>query len=147
MVREVDLLARVKPPKVICLELCFFTHNDKGQFLCYVRFSLYAGGLEEWRKKPQALDSASMHKRLIGALRALQHVHCHGVVHCEPRNVLLAEMHADGLQRAVLADFDLCVDPQTRLSNSVSRVLSSFARGPRGTPGGADPCTGGDAAE
>ena len=52
-------------------------------------------------------------------LKAIEHVHYHGIVHCDIKlaNVLV-ELTSDGQHRGVLADFDLRKDLENRLQEA-----------------------------
>ena len=66
-------------------------------------------------------------------IKAIEHVHYHGIVHCDIKlaNVLV-ELHSDGQHRGVLADFDLSKDLEHRQEASMS---ATSVAGARGTPG------------
>ena len=96
--------------------------------------------MERWLRSEEAENHAKVGVVLVDALRGLEHVHSHGIVHCDvkPANVLLKEQQADGLRRAVLADFDLSYDESERPGKQISMLAASSSMsmvGQRGTPG------------
>jgi serine/threonine protein kinase len=92
--------------------------------------------MDKWYQSlhaPEGADAPRVRVVLWDAIKALEHVHYHRIVHCDVKlaNVLV-ELGPDGQHRGILADFDLSKDLEARRQASVS--VMSFA-GPRGTLG------------
>mmetsp|Transcript_29070 Transcript_29070/g.69631 ORF Transcript_29070/g.69631 Transcript_29070/m.69631 type:complete len:1030 (+) Transcript_29070:720-3809(+) len=140
MQREVNTLAKLKHPNVTAVE-SFFLQQDRStdKLMCYVRFPWFPGGdFERWLETEEAKDLPKAHLLILDVLRGLEHVHYHDILHGDIKaaNVLLTEVQANGLRRAVLADFDLSLDQQQRKEQmSLFFSMSMIPRGPRGTPG------------
>jgi serine/threonine protein kinase len=155
--REVEHLSRLQHPCLIAPDLFFVepccggggtvdglpAASTGGGMLVYVQFPWYPTDMERWMATEEAAADGGAAARVVAldVLRGLEHVHRHGVVHCDvkPANVLVTE-RADGpygLRRGVLSDFDLSLDQAGRMQLSVasmSRAAASVAGG-RGTPG------------
>ena len=139
--REIGTLARLEHPNVIAVKR-FFLQQDAatGALRCFVRFPWYAGGdFGRWLETEEAKDAAAVKRLLLDALRGLEHVHYHEILHGDVKaeNVLLTEAQGrSGLRRAVLADFDLSLDQQQRRAQlSQLSSVSLLPGGARGTPG------------
>jgi serine/threonine protein kinase len=87
----------------------------------------------------------------LDALRGLEHVHFHGVVHCDvkPANILVSEpgpaggrAGRAGVRRAVLGDFDLSLDQVglVRCADRPAAVWSSLEESVRGKRSSVEAC-------
>ena len=153
--REVEHLSRLQHPCLIAPDLFFVEPCGSngaadsvpaatgGAVLVYVQFPWYPTDMERWLATEEATADCGAAARVVAldVLRGLEHVHRHGVVHCDvkPANVLITERSdgPGGVRRGVLSDFDLSLDQAGRMQLSVasmSRAAASLAGG-RGTPG------------
>ncbi len=158
--REVEHLARLRHPCLLAVDLYFLEADDAssggGGLMVYVQFPWFPMDMEQWLATGEATagggaGAAAGRVLALDVLRGLEHVHQHGVVHCDvkPANVLLTALGDSGgggrgscsgnPRRAVLADFDLSLDQRTRLEVSVAAASRAAAAGSeaggRGTPG------------
>jgi serine/threonine protein kinase len=154
--REVEHLARLQHPCILSVDLYFLepdedacTHPSdastgadasQSRLRVFVQFPWFPTDMERWLGTDEAAAAAGVAAGRVIALDVLwglEHVHRHGVVHCDvkPANVLLTAASRCvpvGPRRAVLADFDLSQDQQARASRAAT--VASMAGG-RGTPG------------
>ena len=70
---------------------------------------------------------------LWDAIKALEHVHYHQLVHCDVKMANVLVEQRDGQYRGVLADFDLSKDLEARRMASISMVSRVGARGTIGS--------------
>eukprot|EP00802_Teleaulax_amphioxeia_P001877 Tamp_01879.p1 GENE.Tamp_01879~~Tamp_01879.p1 ORF type:complete len:1262 (+),score=324.47 Tamp_01879:258-3788(+) len=135
--RELNSVAKLAHDRVIKPALFFLQADDEDRLWAYVEYPWYpCGSMQEWLDtlpSPQESDAPRVRVVLWDAIKAIEHVHYHGIVHCDVKlaNVLV-ELRDDGQHRGVLADFDLSKDLEARKLSSVSMVSMS---GARGTPG------------
>jgi serine/threonine protein kinase len=106
----------------------------------FVQFPWFPMDMERWLASDEAVAMGGVAAgRLIAldVLWGLEHVHRHGVVHCDvkPANVLLSTSCGGSPRRAVLADFDLSQDQQARASRMSRAATVGSVAGGRGTPG------------
>jgi serine/threonine protein kinase len=158
--REVEHLARLQHPCILSIDLYFLEPDDdacaglgddchdsrigaeaaKTRLRVFVQFPWFPTDMERWLATDEATAAGGVAAGRVIALDVLwglEHVHKHGVVHCDvkPANVLLTAARSEGLRRAVLADFDLSQDQQARASHaSRAATVRSMANG-HGTPG------------
>ena len=136
--REVNSVVKLAHDRVIQPALFFLQAEDSGRLCAYVEYPWYAcDSMQQWvgsLAAPGAADAPRVRIVLWDVIKALEHVHYHGIVHCDvkPANVLV-ELGSDGQHRGILADFDLSKDLEARKLASVSTV-SVMSRA-RGTPG------------
>ena len=157
--REVERLARLRHPCLLAADLFFVQAEGDGGGLgdggsgcdspggvgraqpggrglqVYVQFPWFPMDLEKWLATAEATapgGAAAGRVLSLDVLRGLEHVHFHGVVHCDvkPANVLVTEPGAGGVRRAVLADFDLSLDQARRGARggahaSIPRVVAA----------------------
>ncbi len=156
--REVEHLARLQHPCILSIDLYFLELDDdaglrddchdsriraeatKTRLRVFVQFPWFPTDMERWLATDEATAAGGVAAGRVIALDVLwglEHVHKHGIVHCDvkPANVLLTAARGEGLRRAVLADFDLSQDQQARASHvSRAATVGSVAVG-RGTLG------------
>jgi serine/threonine protein kinase/ubiquitin len=135
--REINNVVKLAHDRVIKPALFFLQSEDNGSSLCaYVEYPWYpCGSMDTWLKTlPTGKDSPKVRVVLWDVIKAIEHVHYHGIVHCDIKlaNVLV-ELHSDGQHRGVLADFDLSKDLEHRLREASMSVMS--VAGGRGTAG------------
>ena len=136
--REINSVVKLAHDRVIKPAL-FFLQAEDGRLCAYVEYPWYkCGSMQQWISSlaaPEA-DHARAQVRIVlwDVIKALEHVHYHGIVHCDVKQAnVLVELGNDGQHRGILADFDLSKDLEARKMASVSAL--SMASGARGTPG------------
>jgi serine/threonine protein kinase len=118
--REINNVVKLAHDRVIKPALFFLQSEDNGSSLCaYVEYPWYpCGSMALWLTTlpAEGTDSPKVRVVLWDVIKAIEHVHYHGIVHCDIKlaNVLV-ELHSDGQHRGVLADFDLSKDLEHRL--------------------------------
>ena len=138
--RELNSVAKLAHDRVIKPALFFLQVDDEGSLCAYVEYPWYpCGSMQEWLgtlPSPEGADAPRVRVVLWDAIKAIEHVHYHGIVHCDVKlaNVLV-ELRDDGQHRGVLADFDLSKDLEARTLSSVSSLSMASMAGARGTPG------------
>jgi serine/threonine protein kinase len=136
--REINSVAKLAHDRVIKPALFFLEAEANGSLCAYVEYPWYeCGSMNKWLDSlpaRQGTDSPKVRLVLWDVIKAIEHVHYHGIVHCDikPANVLV-ERTSDGQHRGVLADFDLSKDLANRLQEASMSVMS--VSGARGTPG------------
>ena len=136
--RELNSIVKMAHDRILAPNLFFMQADDDGRLCAYVEYPWYpCGSMDKWigsLPAPEGADALRIRIVLWDVIKALEHVHYHGVVHCDVKlaNVLV-ELH-DGQHRGVLADFDLSKDLEARKLASVSKC--STLSGARGTLGG-----------
>ena len=122
--REINNFATVKLAydRVIKPALFFLQAEADGRLCAYVEYPWYEfGSMNKWLDSLPAPDSPKVRGVPWDVIKAIEHVHYHGIVHCDIKlaNVLV-ELHSDGQHRGVLADFDLSKDLEHRQEASIS---------------------------
>jgi serine/threonine protein kinase len=135
--REITSVVKLAHDRVVKPALFFLQAETDGSLCAYVEYPWYElGSMNKWLDSlpaPQGTDSPKVRVVLWDVIKAIEHVHYHGIVHCDIKlaNVLL-ELTSDGQHRGVLADFDLSKDLENRLQEASTSAKSG---GARGTPG------------
>jgi serine/threonine protein kinase len=136
---EINNVVKLAHDRVIKPALFFLQSEDNDSTLCaYVEYPWYpCGSMDTWLgtlPAPEGTDSPKVRIVLWDVIKAIEHVHYHGIVHCDIKlaNVLV-ELHSDGQHRGVLADFDLSKDLEDRLREASMSAMS--VAGARGTAG------------
>ena len=135
--REINSVVKLAHDRVIKPALFFLQAEANGSLCAYAQYPWYpCGSMDTWLKKlHEGRDYAPKVKVVLWDVsKAIEHVHYHGIVHCDIKlaNVLV-ELHSDGQHRGVLADFDLSKDLEHRLREASMSAMS--VAGARGTPG------------
>jgi serine/threonine protein kinase len=136
--REINSVVKLAHDRVIKPALFFLQAEANGSLSAYVQYPWYeCGNMSKWLDSlpaPEGTDSPKVRVVLWDVIKAIEHVHYHGIVHCDIKlaNVLV-ELHSDGQHRGVLADFDLSKDLEHRLREASMSAIS--VAGARGTPG------------
>jgi len=104
--------------------------NGQGRVVsAYIEMPFYGGGtLDKWldcNRELLTLEKLKMLSREL--LRALKHLHAHGVVHCDvkPQNVLMTTRGVDASAR--LSDFDVSYDNNERAQALMATVQRTVA--------------------
>mmetsp|Transcript_33613 Transcript_33613/g.78457 ORF Transcript_33613/g.78457 Transcript_33613/m.78457 type:complete len:1219 (-) Transcript_33613:1649-5305(-) len=134
--RELLSVVRLGHDHVVSASL-FFLESDGHSLFAYVQYPYYpSGSLKMWLQETQASDRSAgrIHVVLHDALRGLEHVHHHGITHCDVKAANVLVCQREGQDRGVLCDFDLSCSERDRKDN-ISRASRSVVAGARGTPG------------
>jgi hypothetical protein len=84
--RELNTVARLEHPNIIKAQLFFLEEDDHGALSAYIEYPLYSGGsMNAWLEVAKQGEGAvhSIRTVLWDALKGLEHVHHHAVVHCD----------------------------------------------------------------
>jgi serine/threonine protein kinase len=136
--REINSVVKLAHDRVIKPALFFLQAEANGSLCAYVEYPWYKfGSMNKWLGSlpaPEGTDFPKVKVVLWDVSKAIEHVHYHGIVHCDIKlaNVLI-ELTSDGQFRGVLADFDLSKDFEKRLQEASMSAMC--VGGACGTPG------------
>jgi len=136
--RETNSVVKLAHDRVVKPALFFLQAEADGSLCAYVEYPWYKfGSMNKWLDSlpaPQGTDSPKVRVVLSDVIKAIEHVHYHGIVHCDIKlGNILVDLTSDRKHRGVLADFDLSKDLVNRLQEASMSVMS--VSGARGTPG------------
>jgi len=137
--RELLSVVRLGHDHVVSASL-FFLESDGHSLLAYVQYPYYpSGSLNMWLETlgsgRSGEGAGGIHVVLHDALRGLEHVHHHGITHCDVKAANVLVCQRAGQDRGVLCDFDLSYSERDRKGQTISRASRSVVAGARGTPG------------
>jgi len=123
--RELLSVVRLGHEHVVSASL-FFLESDGHSLFAYVQYPYYpSGSLNKWLETPigdrKGEGARRIHVVLHDALRGLEHVHHHGITHCDVKAANVLVCQREGQDRGVLCDFDLSARAKR---SAVRRVLS-----------------------
>ena len=150
--REVEHLLQLQHPCLIAPDL-FFVEPCGGAvaddapaatmgrgMLAYVQFPWYPTDMEHWLATGEAVADGGIAARVVAldVLRGLEHVHRHGIVHCDvkPASVLITERPSGpySLRRGILSNLDRSMDVGSGCHLDSDLWLSVFSPPKRDIP-------------
>ncbi len=129
LLHEVKLLKRLEHPNIASIVSVFLDNDD-----AYIQMPFYARGTLEAVCRDttsSGLDEHQLQALMRETLRGVEHVHNHGVVHCDikPANIFLAADGPDGGLQPKIGDFDVSKDNTERTLWAVTTATRSTVAG------------------